>query len=345
MRLKLYIMAVILFSGWLPTVAQSPVSTGVATVVSGASEKPLPPDRNKHALIISGISGEETYAVQFSGWKDRLRKALTGRLGFAEDRVKVLTEKPVGDEKLSTSAGIREAFAELQSVSLPSQPVFIFMIGHGSFDGQISRFNLVGPDLTAEELGTLIGTLKTERLVVVNMTSASGEYVKILAGQGRVIISATRSGMEQNAPKFAENFISALENPAADQDRNRRISVLEAFEYGTKMTTSRYEQSGKLVTEHALIEDNGDGAGHPQAEAGDGGLARLTWLDSLPQQQAGGDPALVGLFEERLRAEGAIEQLKSKKPSLRAEEYAVSLEALLIDLAKLNRTIRARQKR
>lgn len=151
--------------------------------------------------------------------------------------------------------------------------------------------------------------------------------------------------MEQNAPKFAENFIKAMENTESDLDKNRRLSVLEAFEYGTKRTTSGFEQAGKLVTEHALIDDNGDGVGHPAAEAGDGGLARVTYLDSLPLQQAGGDVTLAGLFEERMRMEGAIEQLKARKGQMKTEEYEPALEKMLIDLARLGRSIRMRQKR
>ena len=49
------------------------------------------------------------------------------------------------------------------------------------------------------------------RVVVVNMASASGEFVKALAGRGRVVVTATRSGQEQNAPRFAEHFIAALD--------------------------------------------------------------------------------------------------------------------------------------
>lgn len=305
----------------------------------------LPPDRSKHALIIVGIAGEDSYATRFSSWKERLKRALAERLGFAADQIQVLTEKPLAGERRSTTAVIGEAVEGLRQVVSADQQVFVFVIGHGSFDGATARLNLPGPDMTAGEFAALVGSLAVERLVVVNMTSCSGEYLKLMGGPGRVLISATRSGMEQNAPKFAEHFIAALEGPAADLDRNRRLSVLEAFEYGTRLTASSYEKTGRLVTEHALIEDNGDGVGHPQAEAGDGGLARVTYLDSLPRQQAGGDPVLTKLYEERLRLEGAIEQLKGRKDRTPPEEYGAQLEKTLVEMARLNRTIRARQKR
>lgn len=313
--------------------------------LAAAQQAPLPPDRSKHALIITGISGEESYATLFNLWKDRLQKALIERLGFAPEQVAVLTEKPAGRERRATAAAIGEALGQLQAAPAPGRQVYIFMIGHGSFDGETARYNLPGPDLTAREFADLLRPVTAERLVIVNMTSASGEYLKLLNAPGRVVITATRSGMEQNAPKFAEHFIAALEKTEADLDRNKRISVLEAFEYATKQTASGYEKAGKLVTEHALLDDNGDGVGHPQVEAGDGSLARITYLDSLPQQQAGGDPTLVKFFEERLRLEGAIEQLKSQKGQTKPEEYAQSLEKMLLELAKLNRTIRTRQKR
>ena len=337
----------------VPSALALMVITAVVTVfctvwtggVGLAQTPPLPPDRGKHAVIITGIGGEESYATRFSDWRNRLRRALTDRLGFAADQVLVLTDKPQAGERPSTAVAIAEVVASLQSVVKADQQIFIFIIGHGSFDGETARLNLPGPDMTAAELAGLVGSLAVERLVVVNMTSASGEYLKLLSGPGRVLISATRSGMEQNAPKFAEHFIAALENPTADLDRNRRISVLEAFEYGTKLTAKSYEQSGRLQTEHALIEDNGDGVGHPQAEAGDGGLARVTYLDSLPRQQAGGDPVLAKLFEERLQMEGSIEQLKGRRERTPPDEYLAALEKLLIDFARLNRSIRTRQKR
>lgn len=313
------------------------------------NQKPAPapklePDRTKFALIISGIGGEEAYSKQFHDWATGLRQALVEKLGFAEDQTHLLLENPGEGQLRATKQDVEKAFGLLKGALKPDNPLFIFFIGHGSYDGKQSKFNLAGPDLTAEDYAKLLKSLPTKRVTIINMASASGEFIKPISGKGTIIITATRSGQEQNATRFPEFFIAALGKDEADTDKNGRISVLEAFDYATKLTNEWYEQQGRLVTEHALIDDNGDGVGHQKAEAGDGALAKTTYLDSLPQQQAGGDPALAKLFAERLRIEGEIEQLKARKESMKAEEYEAALEKLLIELATLNETIRAKQK-
>jgi hypothetical protein len=305
----------------------------------------LPPDMNKFAVIISGIGGEEEYLTRFAKWTADLRGALVDRLGFAESHVIALTEKPTEHEQPCTADTVRESFAKLHTLVKPENQVFIFFIGHGSYDGRLAKLLLPGPDLTSTDYAQLINSLPSRKLVIVNMASASGEFIKPLSGPGRVVITATRSGQEQNATRFAEYFISALNNTEADTDKNGRVSVLEAFTYASKLTNGFYEQKGRLVTEHALLEDNGDGVGHPKAEEGDGALARTTYFDSLPLQQAGGDAELANLFSERLRLEGEVEQIKLRKPQMNEDEYDAALEKVLIELAKVGRGIRAKQRK
>ena len=42
----------------------------------------------------------------------------------------------------------------------PDSLLFIFFIGHGTFDGREAKFNLVGPDLDAGDYNTLTGELR-----------------------------------------------------------------------------------------------------------------------------------------------------------------------------------------
>ncbi|MBO0857073.1 MAG: hypothetical protein J2P21_01180 [Chloracidobacterium sp.] len=304
----------------------------------------LPPDLSKFAVIISGIGGDETYSSRFAKWTSDLRSALIGRLGFADERVTTLAEKPSEEEQVCTAEVVRDVFSKLRDSVKPDNQVFIFFIGHGSFDGKTAMFNLMGKDLSAADYAQLIKSLPSRKIVVVNMASASGEFIKPLSGQGRIVITATRSGQEQNATRFAEYFIAALGNPEADADKNGRVSALEAFNYAAKLTGEYYEKKGLLVTEHPLLDDNGDGVGHAKAEEGDGAIAKTTYFDSLPLQQAGGDAELAKLFSERLRLEGEIEQLKARKAQMNEDDYDAALEKLMVEFAKIGQSIKAKQK-
>jgi hypothetical protein len=299
-------------------------------------------DRNKYAVIISGASGEAAYAKQFAQWTVALRAALIGRFGFAEDQVKLLIETPADSTAAPAKAEeVKRVFGSLRAELKSENVLFIFLIGHGAFDGKEAKFNLVGPDLSAGEYHSLLSSLPTRSVVVFDMTSASGEFVKPLSATGRIVITATRSGQEQNATRFTEFLIAALAATDADTDQDGRISVLEAFTYANRLTANFYTRAGRLATEHALLEDNGDGVGHQKAEGGDGLLARATYIDSRSEEEAAANVAVAKLRRERTRLEGEIAQLIARKRDLTEPEYETALEKLFIELAKTNRALKA----
>jgi hypothetical protein len=306
----------------------------------GAAARPAA-DPNKYAVILSGAGGEEEYAKRFAGWTAELRRALVERFGFDEARVTVLAESPEGVRALkATAEEVRRAFQTLRASAGPESTVFVFLIGHGTFDGRQAKFSLVGPDLAAAEYAELLGGLNARRVVVFNMASASGEFIKSLSAPGRVVVTATRSGQEQNATRFPEHFIAALTSRDADADQNGRVSVLEAFDYAVRLTAEQYKRAGRLATEHALFDDSGDGVGHAAAEGGDGALARNTYLDSLSSEQAAASAETARLLRERERLEVEVEQLKSRKGSLPEADYEAELERVFVSLAKVNRSIK-----
>ena len=165
-------------------------------------------------------------------------------------------------------------------------------------------------------------------------------FLKPLSATGRIIITATKSGQEQNATRFTEFLIAALGAADADTDQDGRISVLEMFTYANRLTANFYTRAGRLATEHALLEDNGDGVGHQKAEAGDGLLARATYIDSRSQEEAAANVAIAKLRRERTRLEGEIAQLIARKRELPEPEYETALEKLFIELAKTNRALK-----
>jgi len=304
-------------------------------------------DPDKFALIICGIGGEPAYTKQFSTWASTLRTALVDKMSFPAGQTTLLVEKPEDEiERAATIEEVRRSFASVKAAANKGSSVFIFLIGHGSFNDKEAKFNLVGPDLTPRELALLVKGVPAKRVVVVNMASASGEFLKPLSAAGTIVITATRSGGEQNATRFPEYFVDALSKSEADADKNGRVSVGEAFNYATRMTSAFYQEQGRLATEHSLLDDNGDGVGHQTAEAGDGGLATTTYFDSFEKIQAGGDAELAKLLADRARLESEIEQLKAKsaRKEKTDEAYEAELEKLLIDLATVSQKIRSKQK-
>ena len=300
-----------------------------------------PVDPNKYALIINGAGGEPEYAKQFEQWTTQLSSVLSERYGFDSKQIKVLTEKPAdATTARATAEEVKSTFAALKSQLDANNILFLFLIGHGSFDGKESKFNLVGPDLSATEYNAMLSSLPTRRVVVFNMASASGEFIKSLAAKGRIVITATRSGQETNATRFAGFFIAALNATDADTDQDGHTSVLESFVYANRLTEDFYKRAGRLASEHALIDDNGDGVGHDKVEAGEGLLARATYLDSLSVDEAAASVTTAKLIKERARLEGEIEQLIARKASMQEAEYEATLERLFIQLAKVNRSIK-----
>jgi len=299
-----------------------------------AQKKPVPVDLNKFAVIINGASGEAAYAKQFEHWTNELSSVLSERFGFDGKQVKVLPEKQ------ATAEEVKRTFATLKTQLNTNNILFVFFIGHGSYDRKESKFNLVGPDLSASEYNVLLSSLPTHRVVVFNMSSASGEFVKSLAAKGRIVVTATRNGQETNATRFAGFLIAALNATDADTNQDGHTSVLEAFVYANRLTADFYNRAGRLATEHALLDDNGDGVGHEKIEAGEGLLARATYLDSLSVDEAAANVATAKLFKERMRLEGEIEQLIARKGSMPEAEYEARLERLFIELAKVNRSIK-----
>ena len=171
---------------------------------------------------------------------------------------------------------MQKALGEVAQTAGPGDLVFILLIGHGGSQAGESRFNLPGPDMTAADFAPLLAALSRQQVVFVNTASASGDFVKALSAKGRTIVTATKSAMERNQTEFPSYFVQAFSEEGADADKDQRVSVLEAFTYARREVERFYEKGHLLVTEHAVLDDNGDGTGSatPDPATGDGALAR-----------------------------------------------------------------------
>jgi hypothetical protein len=182
----------------------------------------------------------------------------------------------------------------------------------------------------------------------VNAASASGDFVASLSRKNRVILTATRSSGEKNETVFAGYFVAAFAAEGGDADKDGKVSLLEAFEYARREVARFYETEHRIQTEHALLDDNGDGEGsrEPNPAAGDGALARRFVLSgSVDRRMAGSaDSTLAPLFADVRQLEESVATLRARKDSIKTEVYEAQLEDLLVRLAEKNQAIREREK-
>jgi len=300
---------------------------------------------------VVGLGGDPEYAADFLEWGLQIRTAALDRFGFAEENVTVLAEEPGGDPAVtgrSDREGVEAAMNRLATAAEPDDAILIVLIGHGSYRGDEARFNLPGPDLTATEWSLLLDGLGERPVAVVNTASASGPFTTALAGTNRTVITATKTGGERNETQFARFFAEALSTDASDLDKDGTLSLLEAFTFTRAEVARHYEQENLLLTEHALLEDDGDGEGseEPSVDGPDGPVAARFRLaastrTAIPPEVAG-DSTLVRLMGERSDLEARVAQLRALREQMDPEEYDAELETLLLELALKNREINAR---
>jgi len=287
------------------------------------------------ALIVRGVAGSPEHETKFDKWTEGTQKALVEKFGFSSDRVIVLSDKK------SAQAEIQKAFATLKQQLKPADTFFLFFIGHGSGDDGVYKFNISGPDYTADDYNKLLSTLPVGRIVIVLGTPASGAAIEKFAGKNRVIITATRSGQEGNDIVFYDYFLEALESPAADEDKDQKISVWEAFKYAVAGTERFYKEEGRLATEHPQISDNGtEKTGVTTKEVPL--VARATSFQ-VDRPIVSSDPKLQALLNQRKEIEQKIEDLRINKNTIPEVEYDKQMESLLVQLALKNQEIRQQE--
>jgi hypothetical protein len=293
-------------------------------------------NEDRTLVLVVGAPGAPEYAEQFADWAGLWKQAAAkGAM-----RVRVIGQ---GDAS-SPDDRTRLLKVLAEEVSRPAGELWLVFIGHGTYDGRAAKFNLRGPDLSAEELASALKPCRRP-LAVIQCASASGPFLPALSAPGRVIITATRSGYEVNFARFGGYLAKAIADPAADLDHDGQVSLLEAFLLASRQVDQFYREQGRLMTEHALLDDNGDGLGTPpewfqgtravktpeKGKSADGLRAHQMILARGPGEQALG-PAARARRDELERELGA---LRAKKAGMKEDQYYSQLEKIMVETARL----------
>lgn len=283
----------------------------------------------RQIVIVTGAGGEPAYTTEFR------RQAAAWENAATDEGFEVTT---IADDEKSRAS----LESTLRSLPHDGDDLWIVLLGHGTFDGRNAKFNLAGDDLSAGDLGSWLKSFN-RRVVVLALFSASGTFVPELSGPNRIILAATRSGGERNYARLGEKFPDSLASETADLDGDGHASLLELALHATDAVTRLYEDDQRVLSEHAILDDNGDGLGTEVRQL------RKNPADTRDGREAGGVTFAAGgsgpaftpeELAERSRIEAAISDLRTRKGDLEEEVYYRQLEGLLLEMAALYQAAR-----
>jgi hypothetical protein len=313
----------------------------VGMLALGAAARPAhsaeQEDHDKPTVIaVVGAGGTPEYTAQFVKWaglwEQACSKGDTRFVAIGLDEVEASDDRTKLQETLTAEADRNPA------------ALWLVLIGHGTFDGRTAKFNLRGPDISTDDLAEWLKPV-SRPVAVINTTSSSSPFLSKLSAQGRVVITATKSGFEQSYARFGQYLADAIAEPQADLDKDGQTSLLEAFLTASGRVDEFYSAAGRLVTEHALLDDNGDGLG-----------TRADWFRGIrPVREAEDDAPLDGyrahqfhlvrsraerempanLRAQRDRLELEVMKLRDEKEKFTEDEYYSRLESLLYEITKI----------
>ena len=325
----------------------------LATALAKASDSTPAASTNdqRTVLLVVGLPGEEEYAAEFNAWAENWRKAaelakakwIAIGLPAREAAEQASSNAPSGES--APGGHDRDQLKKvLEEEAKDGGELWVILIGHGTFNGKEAKFNLRGPDFTALEMVDWLKPFQRP-VAFINCAAASAPFINALSGSNRVVVSATRSGYEQNYARFGKYLSEGIGGLKADLDKDGQTSLLEAFIIASKQAAEFYKNEGRLATEHALLDDNHDGYGTPadwfrgvratkkpaQGSSADGLRAHQMHLVRSEEEQK----LTPETRAKRDELELSVMKLREEKAQLAEEEYYHRLETFLLDIAKI----------
>lgn len=221
-------------------------------------------------VVIVGLPGDDSHVPLFdqtsAAWLEWFAKTLdvpAERLFLCRGEMASEPARP------ATKASLAALFGELQTSMAADDTVWVLTLGHGHGDARRAWLHVPGPDPDAADFARWLNALPARRQLVWLTQATSGYWLKPLGKPGRIVITATEADREENETEFPHALATVVAKPAAHCDLNgdQRVTLLELLRATVRETVARFESDQRLPTEHAQLDDNGDGTGVELAPA------------------------------------------------------------------------------
>jgi hypothetical protein len=305
-RTRIAIAALLLLAVTVRTRAADDAAPGATDERSAG---PLVPER-AWLVVIVGHPGDEEYEAQFADIVARVGAVARDRLGLDDKRILIWSrsdgdDPPTAGESQgpATRDALERGLAALREQVDDDSELWVIVLGHAHAHRAKAQLNLPGPDVDAKEFARWFADFPCRRSVFLLTTPLSGRFLEALSAPRRAIIAAAAAD-EINGTIFPLALADQLESlgrASAEESAGRWTgTLLDVYRAMVSDVSARYEADELIPTEHALLDDNGDGRGSeidriqtastqvrerraPSGAAGrDGALANSIRLDLAP---------------------------------------------------------------
>jgi hypothetical protein len=257
---------------------ETTAETSAETVDSAEPTVALP---NRWLLLCCGLPGDEEHRERLTQACEQIISAAELVLGVAPERLRLL----VGDEEMrdaladqakqidvSTKESVAAMLQDLSQTVQDEDACWIVLMGHAHLYGGSSQFNVLDEDFDQTEFAGWAKPLACSEQVFWITTPVSGFWIKPLSGVSRIVISATEPDLEYTGTEMPYALADLLtgaheEQPLDDIDKDGSLSLLDLYLAVNLEIQGRFASMERLQTEHAQLDDNGDGRGSEVQQA------------------------------------------------------------------------------
>ena len=228
---------------------------------SGQAEEGSPTGVRR-ALILVGLPGDAEHQKLFANITQSWTTWLTDKLQFDEEHVIVLGSQSDQPNRQGTRAQLAQWADRLVEQSRPQDGVWVFFVGHANYDEKHAYFHLPGPDVHERDVAEMFDGLECGEQVFWLTNTCSGWYLKSLSKPGRIVVTASAAEREFNETEFPNALAKVTERPieSLDRDNDGKASIAELFTTTVDQVEALFKADNRAPTEHAQLDDNGDGA-------------------------------------------------------------------------------------
>lgn len=230
---------------------------------------------HRSLLLCCGLVGDDQHRETMTAAVRGIQSSAEAVFGVTTKNQHVLVADDVMQQDLQDVVSVKgictseavKAHVKLLCTSLTEDDsVLIIFIGHSHLNRSASQFNVMDRDFDQSDFAKWTKPLMCKEQIFILTQPLSGFWVRPLRKLGRIVIAATEADLEFTGTEMPYALAAILSGESqhsdlSDIDGDGQVSLLDLYLATNLEIDGRFTAMERLITEHAQLDDNGDGRG------------------------------------------------------------------------------------